>query len=150
MAEQSGAGMSAQIALNTDNSDPRARLKARDSDKIASTTAKALVRLADYWRLKNADAAHLIGVSGRTWERMKGGSWSGRFSQDQLQRASALIGLYKALHLYFSDALADEWVMLENTGPMFGGRRPLHVMAEGGLPAILDIRDYVDALRGGV
>ena len=142
--------MSAQIALETNSNDPRARLAARESDKIASTTAKALVRLADYWRLKNADAANLIGVSARTWERMKGGRWSGRFSQDQLQRASALIGLYKALHLYFSDALADEWVMLENTGPAFGGRRPLDVMAEGGLPTILDVRNYVDALRGGV
>ena len=142
--------MPPQIALDTDSNDPRARLKARESDKIASTAAKALVRLADFWRLKNADAANLIGVSGRTWERMKSGSWSGRFSQDQLQRASALVGLYKALHLYFSDALADDWVTLENAGPAFGGRRPLDVMADGGLPTILDVRDYVDALRGGV
>jgi hypothetical protein len=81
---------------------------------------------------------------------MKTGGWSGRLSRDQLLRASGVVGLYKALHLYFSDILADEWVRLPNAGPAFASRRPLDAMIDGGLPAILSTRDYVDALRGGV
>ena len=80
---------------------------------------------------------------------MKTGDWSGRLSRDQLMRVSAVTGLYKGLHLYFSDELADRWVTMPNTGPQFGGRAPVATMIAGGLPAILATRNYIDALRGG-
>ncbi|MEQ8296900.1 MAG: DUF2384 domain-containing protein [Nitratireductor sp.] len=127
---------------------PRAPQGAAPVDR-AAVAAKACARIAEAWRLRNEEAAGLLDVSARTWARVKTGSWSGRLSQDQLLRASGLIGLYKGLHLYFSDPLADEWVRLANTGPSFGGRRPIDVMMAGGLPAILQTRDHVDALRGG-
>ncbi|MFN3546471.1 MAG: antitoxin Xre-like helix-turn-helix domain-containing protein [Mesorhizobium sp.] len=118
--------------------------------EIAVVAAKAFVRIAEAWRLRNEEAANLLDVSARTWNRMKTGEWSGRLSRDQLLRTSGVVGLYKALHLYFSDPLADEWVRLPNAGPAFANRRPLDAMIDGGLPAILSTRDYVDALRGGV
>ena len=142
--------MPAHVLEAFDDADPLVRIHKRDQREVVSTTVKALVRLAGRWRLRTSDAAELAGVSKRTWERMKAGTWSGVFSKDQLHRASGLIGLYKALHLYFGDELAERWVALQNAGPSFGGRRPLDVMLEGGLPAILETRDYVDALRGGV
>ncbi len=106
--------------------------------------------MVDLWGLSNDQAAALVDVTDRTWARMKKPGWSGRLSQDQLLRLSAIIGLYKGLHLYFSDALADEWPQLDNDGPLFKGARPLDWMIAGGLPAIMAARDYVDALRGGV
>ena len=120
------------------------------SAETAAVAAKAFVRIAEAWRLRNEEAANLLDVSARTWNRMKTGEWSGRLSRDQLLRTSGVVGLYKALHLYFSDALADEWVRLPNAGPSFGNRPPLDAKIGGGLPAILSTRDYVDALRGGV
>ena len=125
-------------------------LDAYDEDRVAAIAAKAYARIAGFWKLKADDAAAIVGVSTRTWARMRKPDWSGRLSQDQLLRISAVAGLYKALHLYFSDELADRWVGLENTGPLFLGRAPVRVMVDGGLPAIMEIRDYVDALRGGV
>lgn len=116
----------------------------------ATVAAKACARIAEAWQLRNEEAAGLLDVSARTWARVKTGSWTGRLSRDQLLRASGLVGLYKGLHLYFSDPLADEWVRLANSGPSFGGRRPVDVMIAGGLPAILQARDHIDALRGGV
>ena len=80
---------------------------------------------------------------------MKAGGWTGRLGKDQLLRVSALVGIYKALHLYFDDELADRWPRLPNTGSLFGGRTPLDAMRAGGLPTILEVRDYLDALRGG-
>ncbi|MGH1478967.1 MAG: antitoxin Xre-like helix-turn-helix domain-containing protein [Geminicoccales bacterium] len=128
---------------------PGAGLAAYDDDRVASVAAKAYARIADAWSLNNQAAAGLIAVSPRTWARMKTGEWAGRLSRDQLMRVSAITGLYKALHLYFSDALADRWVGLRNAGPMFAGREPIEAMIEGGLPAIMETRNYVDALRGG-
>jgi uncharacterized protein (DUF2384 family) len=128
----------------TDPSPPQADQRA---DGVA---VKAMRRVFAAWRLPAAAAARLAGVSERTWSRMKAENWSGRLGEDQRLRASALVGLYKALHLYFSDDLADRWPTLPNRGPLFGGATPAGHMAEGGLPAILATRDHVDALRGGM
>ena len=118
--------------------------------RVASVAVKAYARVVAAWKLRNKEAADLIAVAPRTWSRMKSPQWSGQMSQDQLMRVSAITGLYKALHLYFSDDLADKWVSLDNTGPLFAGKTPTEKMIEGGLPAIMETRDYVDALRGGV
>lgn len=120
------------------------------AEKLADAGLDAFRRLTGLWRLGNDEAAALLDVTERTWARMKKPGWSGRISQDQLLRLSALVGLYKGLHLYFSDRLADAWVARPNTGPLFAGAAPLAFMIAGGLPAILDTRDYVDALRGGL
>ena len=137
----------AQAALANTHQPPVAL---HGNTEVAAVAAKACVRLAEAWKRRNEDAASLLDVSARTWNRMKTGDWSGRLSRDQLLRASGIVGLYKALHLYFGEALADEWVRLPNAGPAFANRKPLESMIDGGLPAILSTRDYVDALRGGV
>ncbi len=123
--------------------------RAGPGDRTFEVAAKAFARLADAWGLTNADAAALLGVSARTWSRMKAGD-SPRPDQDLLMRISGVVGLYKGLHLYFSDALADRWPKLANTGAPFMNRSPVDYMKAGGLPAILETRGYVDALRGGV
>ena len=61
-----------------------------------------------------------------------------------------MIGVYKALHLLFADAMADRWVRLKNSGPLFKNRTPIEAMIEGGIPTMIDVRRYVDALRGGL
>jgi hypothetical protein len=81
---------------------------------------------------------------------MKKGEWSGVLSQDSLTRVSALIGIFKGLRLLFSEPLSDEWVRLPNKGALYGGRRPLDAMIEGGIPRMLEVRRHVDALRGGL
>ncbi len=120
-----------------------------DDNRTDTVAAKAFKRIAGFWRLSNDEAAALMGVSPRTWSRVRSGTWQGRLSQDQLLRLSALTGLYKALHLYFSDQLADAWPRLPNAGEAFRGRTPVETMIDGGLPAIMGTRDLVDALRGG-
>lgn len=134
-------------ARSIERSDPL-EIEDIDARDVARVAATAWTRVADIWQLDNASAAALVGVSLRTWARMKKPDWSGRLNQDQLLRVSALVGLYKALHLYFSDELADHWPTLPNTGPLFVGSSPVDTMLTGGLPRVLDVRNYVDALRG--
>lgn len=122
----------------------------RGPGNMDAVALKAYRRLAAFWGLGNDEAAALADTRERTWTRIKKDEWKGELSQDQRLRLSALVGLYKGLHLYFSDDLADRWVKLPNTGPVFRGATPLRYMIDGGLPAILKSRDYVDALRGGM
>jgi len=118
--------------------------------RLSPTAAKAFARLAKHWSLSNAEAAALLGVSQSTWERLKRGGRSEPLSQDQLTRVSALVGTFKALHLLFADGMADRWPQLPNKGPLFDNRRPIDAMIEGGIPRMLDVRRYVDAVRGGL
>ena len=111
---------------------------------------KAFARIADAWSLTGPEAASLADMSESTWKRARKPGFAGDLSRDQMLRLSALVGLYKSLELYFSPPIAGRWVKLTNRGPEFDGRRPLDAMVEGGLPKILRVRSYVDALRGGV
>jgi hypothetical protein len=128
-----------------DLADPGARTR------LTPAAIDAVIRLADLWRLTGAETCQLLGdVSERSWFRMKKGEWTGALSQDALTRVSALVGIFKGLRLLFSLPLADEWVRLPNQGPLFGGQRPLDLMLKGGIPALLEVRQQVDALRGGL
>jgi uncharacterized protein (DUF2384 family) len=119
--------------------------------RLTPAAVSGVVKLAEIWRLTNLEVCALLGdVSERTWFRMKKGTWSGSLSQDTLTRVSALIGIFKGLHLLFSEPLADEWLKLHNKGPVFEGRRPIDVMVEGGIPKLLLVRRHIDALRGGL
>ena len=120
-------------------------------ERLSPAAVEAVVRLAEIWRLTGAEICALLGdVSERTWFRMKKGERAGALSQDTLTRISALVGIFKGLRLLFSEPVCDEWVRLPNKGPLYGGRRPLDAMIEGGIPLMLETRRYVDAVRGGV
>jgi hypothetical protein len=121
-----------------------------DRRRLTAAAVKAVLRLADAWGASNAEGASLLGVSESTWDRMKAGTWEGTLSQDQLTRASALIGLFKGLHLLFADDMADRWPRLANRAPVFDRLSPVRAMIDGGIPRMIETRQYIDALRGGL
>lgn len=121
-----------------------------DRRRLTSAAVKAALRLVDAWDGSNAEGAALLGVSESTWDRMKAGKWDGVLSQDQLTRASVLIGVFKGLHLLFADNMADRWPKLANRGPIFDRKSPIQAMIDGGIPRMLETRQYIDALRGGL
>lgn len=120
-----------------------------DRRRLTPAAIKAVVRLTERWGASNAQAAALLGVSESTWDRIKAGRWDGILSQDQLTRASALIGIFKGLHVLFANSMADRWPGLVNRGPVFDRQSPVDAMIEGGIPRMLETRQYVDSLRGG-
>ena len=121
----------------------------RDSARITAVALKAYARIVEAWALSLKEAAALADMSESTWKRARKPDFSGDLTKDQLLRLSAVVGIYKSLELYFSDPLARTWITRPNTSPLFGGARPLDSAIEGGLPQILAIRTYLDALRGG-
>lgn len=121
-----------------------------DRRRLSDVAIKAFRSLAERWGLSNVEAAALLGVSGSTWDRIKSKKWEGDLGQDQLTRVSALVGVYKGLHLLFADGMADRWPRLSNKGPLFERMTPIEIMIEGGIPRMLEVRRYVDAIRGGI
>jgi hypothetical protein len=126
-------------------SDPAVRLR------LSPAAIEGMVRLSAIWGLSAAESCLLLGdLSERSWFRMKKPESVLRLSPDVLTRISLLVGIFKGLRLLFSEPLADQWMRLPNKGPLFGGRRPLDVAIEGGIPKLLLIRQHIDALRGGL
>ena len=70
--------------------------------------------------------------------------------QDKLTRVSLLVGIFKALNILYGTKLADAWVQLPNSNPVFGGQTPLAYMLKGGMPSMLRVRQLLDARRGGL
>jgi hypothetical protein len=123
---------------------------AADRARLSKVALKAYTRLVGQWALTGLEAAALLDVSTSTWERLKQDGKDKSLSQDQLTRISALVGIYKGLHLLFADDMADRWPRLTNTGPLFARLSPIDSMMKGGIPQMLDVRRYVDAVRGGL
>lgn len=117
--------------------------------RVNAVALKAYARVADTWGLRLSEAAGLADMSESTWKRARKPDFAGELTKDQLLRLSAVIGIYKSLELYFSEPLARGWFTRPNTGPLFAGQRPVDTAIDGGLPQILAIRTYLDALRGG-
>lgn len=65
-------------------------------------------------------------------------------------RVSAMIGIFKGLHLLFADGMGDRWVRLRNAGPLYHRLTPIDALIERGIPGMIEIRQHVDALRGGL
>lgn len=125
-------------------------VRERPAADMQAVALKAFSRIAEAWSLTGREAAALADMSESTWKRAKKPGFTGDLTRDQMLRLSALVGLYKSLELYFNPPIARRWVKLPNRGPEFDGQRPVDAMIDGGLPKILRVRTYVDALRGGV
>ena len=115
--------------------------------RLSPAALEAVTRIGKAWQLPAETTAELLGTTRSSfYDKRKHG---GELSHDQLTRASLLIGIYKALHILFSEAVADSWVTVDNRHPLFGSRKPVEVMAHGGIPAMIEVRSLLDARRGG-
>ncbi|HTZ58447.1 MAG TPA: antitoxin Xre-like helix-turn-helix domain-containing protein [Acidobacteriaceae bacterium] len=125
----------------------------REEDRRRLTAAglKAFFKIVERWKVTDEDARELLGgISNGTYYQWKGNPRATRtLDQDELTRISYLIGVYKALNILYSQRLADQWMQLANTNPIFGGRPPLEYVLHGGIPAMETLRRLVDARRGG-
>ena len=91
----------------------------------------------------------LGGVASSTFHAWKTRPKGKQLDQDTLTRISLVIGIYKALNIYFGKPWADRWITLENRGPLFAGQAPIDYMLRQGQPGMAEVRRMLDAWRGG-
>ena len=120
-----------------------------ERERLSGPALQAFFNLTAKWKVRDEDARALLGgVTNGPFYEMKRDP--GRtLDVDRLTRISYLIGIFKALRILHSDKLADEWVRLPNTHPIFAGQTPLAYMIRGGLPAMQMVRRLLDARRAG-
>jgi hypothetical protein len=121
-----------------------------ERERLSPTAIRAFVKICDKWGLTESQARALLGgIASSTFHTWKADPDAQKLSQDTLVRISLVIGIYKALHIYFSKAWADRWVRLGNRGVLFAGRAPIDFMIRQGQPGMLEVRRMLDAWRGG-
>jgi len=117
--------------------------------RLSPPAVRAFLKMSELWELRDEDARRVLGGMSNgafyEWKRKS----RGPLDQDRLTRISILTGIFKALNILYSKKLADRWVQLPNENPMFEGDTPLTYMLKGGLPAMLRVRQLLDARRGG-
>ena len=103
--------MDTKPALKIAEVDPANLGDPSDRARFAPAAIKAMIRIADVWKLNVGEACALLGgISERTWYRMKKGEAGEASGQDILTRISAIVGIYKGLRILFSEPLSNEWV----------------------------------------
>ncbi|WP_299823537.1 antitoxin Xre/MbcA/ParS toxin-binding domain-containing protein, partial [uncultured Jannaschia sp.] len=90
-------------------------------------------RIAGAWSLTPDEAARLLDVPDVVWARVAAGSYEELFEAGQVKRAGLLVALHEDGHRAFDGPLATTWVMRPNTGPDFGGRRPVDLVLDDGI-----------------
>jgi hypothetical protein len=120
-----------------------------ERERLSTPALKAFFNLMARWKIRDEEARALLGdVSNGPFYEMKRNR-ARVLDRDRLTRVSYLLGMFKALHILHSEALADEWVRLPNSNPIFAGQTPLAYMIRGGLPAMQTVRRLLDARRAG-
>jgi len=117
--------------------------------QMSGPAMRTFFNLAITWKLSAEEQRALLGWPAEsTFYKYKSGN-VGALSFDMLERISLVLGIYKALHiLYPEPALADGWVRLPNTNPLFGGRPALERMMKGGIDGLYQVRRLLDGRRG--
>jgi hypothetical protein len=116
-------------------------------ERLSRAAIPAFFKLADAWRLRDEAACQLLGgMSKGAYYQLKRG-WKRTLDQDKLTRISLLLGIFNALNILYSRKVADAWISLPNSNPMFAGEAPLAYVIRGGVPALVRVRQLLDAGR---
>ena len=120
-----------------------------ERERLSPAALRAFFNMMERWGVRDEDARALLGgVSNGAFYQMKKDP-ERVLETDRLLRISYLVGIFKALNILHSEALADRWVQLRNSNRIFGGQTPLAFMIRGGAPAMQIVRRLLDARRGG-
>ena len=119
-------------------------------ERLSGAGIRTFFRIAGLWKLDIVQQMALLGLRSRStyfkWKREQ----DAKLDQDQLERISHVLGIYKALQILLPDpAAADAWVQRPNSAEPFQGEPALELMIQGGITGLFAVRRYLDAQRGG-
>ena len=123
---------------------------ASERERLSAAAIKGFLNIAECWKLSELQARALLGgIASSTYHAWKSNPKRTKLTQDTLMRISLVVGIYKALQIYFGKPWADRWVTLANRGSLFSGQPPIEYMIRRGQPGMVEVRRMLDTWRGG-
>ena len=111
------------------------------------TLLPAIFNIFSLWRLTGQQQMTLLGLSNeKTLYNWKNQPEKAKLTRDCLERASYILGIYRALQVLFPDEVqGDQWLHTPNDNPLFGGTAPLDKMLEGLVVDLAVVREHLDS-----
>jgi hypothetical protein len=127
--------------------------KRRDPEvrrQMSGPAMRTFFHIAGRWSLSTEEQRALLGWPPEsTFYKYKTGKVA-TLSYDMLMRISLILGIYKALQILYPEPdLADRWVKLPNSNPLFGGKPALALMTDDAMDGLYQVRRLLDGRRGG-
>ena len=119
-----------------------------ERERLSRPSLRAFFRLAKSWSLSDEQSRLLLGGMPSSTFYVWKKSAPVIIDVDRLTRLSYLVGIYEALHILYDDDLAKRWISLPNSNQLFAGETPLNYLLRGGLVAMDNVRQLLDARRG--
>lgn len=111
------------------------------------TLLPAIFNIFSLWRLTGQQQMTLLGLSNeKTLYNWKNQPEKAKLTRDCLERASYILGIYRALQVLFPDeAQSDRWLHTPNDNPLFGGSAPIEKMLGGLVVDLAVVREHLDS-----
>ena len=112
-----------------------------DCARASPAALQAFVRLCAAWGVPASEARTLLGrIAPEEFARLCASPAAAVLAASVLKRISCLLSIWRELSLLYGPTVADEWVRLPNTHPMFSRVTPLTYMLIGGAQALMNVQ----------
>jgi Protein of unknown function (DUF2384) len=123
--------------------------------RVSGPGLRTFLAIADLWGLDEGQRRAILGFPPRStfhnWARTVREHRDLTLDFDVLTRLSAVLGIHQALGiLHGGEAEGIAWLRTPHRATVFGGRAPLDLVASGSQDALLTVRRFLDAARGGL
>jgi hypothetical protein len=113
----------------------------QDCARITPGALKSYFQLAHDWEIPDREARTLLGrISDEEYARMQTAPGAFVLEPSKLKRIACLLSIYRELDLLYGGSIANEWVRLPNSHPMFCRVTPLMYMLIGGAQAMGNVQ----------
>jgi hypothetical protein len=105
----------------------------------------AIFNIFALWHLSGHEQMTLLGLSNeKTFYNWKNQPEKAKLTRDFLERASYILGIYRALQILFPDEeCGDQWLQTPNGNPLFGGSAPMEKMLGGFVVDLATVRRFL-------
>lgn len=132
-----------------------ARFGSAERRRVSGPGLRTFLAVADLWRMTEEERLRVLGSPSRStyhgWAKAVREHREITLDFDTLTRISAFLGIYRALLILEGDEAAGlRWLRAPHAATVFAGRPPMALVADGSQDALLTVRRFLDAARGGL
>lgn len=123
--------------------------------RLSAPALRTFLAIADLWGLSEEERRLVLGYPSRStyhnWAKLAREHRDVTLDVDTLTRLSAVLGIHQALGVLFAtEGEGVAWLRGPHRATVFGGKPPLALVTSGSFDALLTVRRFLDAARGGL
>lgn len=133
----------------------RSRFAPANRRRLSAPALRTFLAIADLWGLNEEERRLALGYPSRStyhnWAKLAREHRDVTLDVDTLTRLSAVLGIHQALGVLFAtEGEGVAWLRGPHRAAVFGGKPPLALVTGGSFDALLTVRRFLDAARGGL